>query len=196
MASVDELKAKTAEALKLYDRLRLRGQVAQRAGLSNEYSDIVSRFSTVKAALQKLTDTGSLTEAVKVMWNGSQQPPTVSTSRSDGFVTPGMGVLPVIAWWAGGTVAVSGAVALVSYWIADAVKLDNRLTAYEKALAAGTPPAQAAKDVATASGDYAPDRGPGFKLDLSGLALPAVVLLAVIYGPRILDAWKKQRRGK
>lgn len=177
MASIDELKARTAEAMRLYDRLRTRQALATKAGLVSEYSGVVSRFARVRDALQKLTDTGSLTDAVRVLWNGE---------------VGALGVAPIIAW-AGASVAIAGALAAISAWLTDAYKLDARLTAYERALAAGQTPEQAAKATATASGDYAPSSGPGLSFDVSGLAVPAGIVALVVFGPRLVDAWKSRK---
>jgi len=161
VASVEELKAKTAEALKLYDRLRARQALATRAGLTSEYSGVVSRFGRIRDALQKLTDTGSMVDAVKVLWNGQVQ---------------GLGVAPLVIGWGVASVAIAGAVTLITKWLTDAYELDRRLDAAEKGV-----------NVPAASGDTAK----GWKIE--GLALPAAAVAVVILGPRLWDAWNSRK---
>lgn len=179
MASVEELKAKTAEAMRLFDRLRARQALAQRAGLTSEYSGVVSRFARVKDALQKLTDTGSLTDAVKVIWNGSAS-------------VNGLGIVPLVAW-AGASVAIAGAVSVVGYWLTEAYALDRRLDAYEQGLNAGKTPKEAADAAAEAAGDNSPAAQRGWGFNVSGLTLPALVVATVLLGPRLVEAWQGRK---
>lgn len=176
MATVDDLKRKLAEAMTLHDKLRARADLARRAGLSASYDATVGRFAAIVDKVRAVTGAGSMTDAVRALWGGS---------------VAGLGFLPVLPLLTAGAIAAT--VAVIGNWLVDAYELDRRLDAAAAQIAAGVTPSQAARNVATAAGDGPQGKASGWKLDVSGLALPALIVGGLFFGPRLVEAIGNKR---
>lgn len=177
MATLDDLKRKLAEAMKLHDKLRARADIARRAGLSASYDATVGRFAAIVDKVRAVTGAGSMTDAVRALWGGTRG--------------SGLGFLPVLPLLTAGAIAAT--VAVIGNWLVDAYELDRRLDAAAAQIAAGVTPSQAARNVATAAGDGPQGKASGWKLDVSGLALPALIVGGLFFGPRLVEAMSNKR---
>lgn len=168
MATLDDLKAKFAEAMNLFDNLRNRQTTAQKAGLVDEWQSQVGGWKRVADAVKTLTDTGSLKDAIAVLWNG-------------GSSVNGLGIAPLI--WLGGSAAIAGSLALTTKWVTDAYSLKARLDAADAAIAKGASPTQAAAAVSTASGDSASTSSAVSAAAGAGKWVAAAVAVSVLAPP-------------
>lgn len=182
MATIAELKAKLAEAMTLNRKLTARAALAQRAGLSQQYNGVLGTFSKIAARVQAALGAGSFTDAVKALWNGPG--------------TAGLGIAPLVLLT---PLAAGGLITLIVSWTTDAYALDRRLDAYEAEIARGTPPDQAAKNIAKVTGDgEGGPKGSGSVLGDIGTLLKwgAVIATAAIAGPPIVRALEQRKGSK
>lgn len=173
MATIAELKTKLTEAMRLFDRLRGREDLARRAGMQNQYRTTIGRFSGVVDKVKALTSSGSLTDAVKAIFTSAG--------------VSGLGLWPLLA--------VAGVVTLLGSWMTDAYTLDRRLDAAAKQMDSGVSPAEAARNVAKTVGDGG-EKG-GLLAEASQLLkLGGGLLVVALVAPPIINAISGKKQGR
>lgn len=120
-AKVNELKARAAEFMNLFQDLEARQGQAMAAGLMAEYSELMGRGASIKARVLQVTS------AIDSVYN------SVSNLFGLAGYKPGsglgnLGLIPLIP-----IAVIVGAIALMVSWITDAYNLRNKLAAAQSA---------------------------------------------------------------
>lgn len=189
MATIEQLRAKMAEALRLRDRIRARAAVASKSpALQKQYKDILSRFDTVSSWAQRVTGVyDSAANAFRSLLSG-----VVIDSRQ------GVGVAPIIV--GASVVTIGAALTAVTAWVSDAYKVAAALDAQARMVEAGADPVAAANATATgaraAHGSSVGDQVEQGAKALAGLAMVAgLVGLAWANRDDIAAFFKKRAKG-
>lgn len=169
-AKVNELKARAAEFMQLFNDLSSRADQAAAAGMSAEYNALMSRGASIKAQVQQVTS------AIDNVYN--------SVSNLFGLSGAGfgeLGIIPLIP-----IAIIVGAIALLVKWISDAYTMRNKLAA---ATAAGANAAQLTQIATGSSGSiFSTLTSPGSLMGNAGvfLLIGAGVLLLVPMLKRVM----------
>ena len=154
---IERFKARIAEFQEWFTRL---GQVGDRVPpeMMGEYENLISRGSTIQSTIDTIT--GGIDKAVS-WFKGAFGLDAVTLAKRGQ-----LGAIPLLP-----VAAISGAMALIGYWITDTMQFIRRMDEFERLRAQGVPPDEAAKAVQTTA--TAP---PLFGMDIQQLVIPLVIL--------------------
>lgn len=154
---IERFKARIAEFKSLFSRLSaVSSQVP--AEMQGEYENLVSRGSTIQTTIDTLT--GAINKAVD-WFKGAFGMDAVGMARQGQ-----LGLIPLLP-----VAAISGALALIGYWITDTMQFIKKMDQFEQLRAQGVSAAEAAKAVQTAA-----TGAPLFGVDLQAWIVPMVIL--------------------
>lgn len=154
---IARFKARIAEFQDLFSRLSGVGQQVP-PEMMGEYETLVSRGSTIQTTIDTIT--GGINTAVD-WFKGAFGMDAVGMARKGE-----LGAIPLLP-----VAAISGAMALIGYWITDTMQFIKKMDQFEQMRAQGVPASEAAKAVQTAGAGL-----PLFGVDLQKWLVPMVIL--------------------
>lgn len=154
---IERFKARIAEFTSLFSRLSGVGSNVP-PEMRGEYETLISRGTTIQSTIDNLT--GGINTAVD-WFRGAFGLDAVGMARRGE-----LGVLPLLP-----VAAISGAMALIGYWITDTMKFIKKMDQFEQMRAQGVPAAEAAQAVQTAGAGM-----PIFGIDLQRWIVPMAIL--------------------
>ncbi len=154
---IERFKARIAEFRGLFTRLAGVGAQVP-TEMQGEYQDLVTRGSSIQSTID--TVTGGINKAVN-WFKGAFGMDAVRMARQGQ-----LGFIPLLP-----AAAISGAMALIGYWITDTMQFIKKMEQFEEMRARGVPASEAAQAVQTAAGS-----GPIFGVNMQQWLVPLVIL--------------------
>ncbi len=154
---IERFKARIAEFREVFARLRGIGEQIP-APMQGEYQDLINRGNTIESTITTVTD--GINTAVN-WFRGAFGLDAVNMAQRGQ-----LGLIPLLP-----VAAITGALALIGYWITDTMAFMKRVDAMVALVQQGYTPTEAAEAVKEAA-----TKPPIFGLDLQQWIVPALIL--------------------